>query len=65
MGAGRLLCLPPRCWHEHVNASSREEVILFSTNDSPVFEALNLSLEEPYGENGGHQKVTGQYAPAA
>jgi gentisate 1,2-dioxygenase len=61
---GDFFALPPRCWHEHVNASSSEEAILFSTNDSPVFESLNLYLEEPYAEHGGRQPVTGQYTRA-
>jgi gentisate 1,2-dioxygenase len=56
--AGDFLALPPRAWHEFVNASSTEEAILFSINDAPVYESLNLQREETYQENGGHQRVT-------
>jgi gentisate 1,2-dioxygenase len=62
---GDFFALPPRCWHEHLNASSTDEAILFSTTDTPVFEAINLYLEEPYSENGGRQPVTGSYSPPA
>ena len=44
-------------WHEHENASADEEVVLFSISDAPIFEALSLHREEPYGERGGHQEV--------
>ena len=60
---GDFFALPPRCWHEHVNTSVSEEAILFSTNDSPIFDSLNLYLEEPYAAQSGHQSVTGTYAP--
>jgi gentisate 1,2-dioxygenase len=53
---GDFISLPPRCWHEHLNASDSDEAILFSITDSPVFEALNLQREDAY-ENGGRQKV--------
>ena len=35
--------------HSHSNASEREEAILFSLNDRPVMEALNLYREEAEG----------------
>jgi gentisate 1,2-dioxygenase len=59
---GDFIALPPWTWHEHVNGSSSEDAILFSTTDSPILQSLNLLAEEPYEENGGHQKVTGTYA---
>ena len=33
-------------WHEHVNASSKEEAILFSMHDEPVLRAFGLYREE-------------------
>jgi gentisate 1,2-dioxygenase len=64
--AGDFLALPPRAWHEHINASATDEAILFSINDAPVYESLNLQREETYEENGGHQRVTSAVgAPAA
>jgi gentisate 1,2-dioxygenase len=43
---GDFLLLPPMAWHEHVNASSTDEAILFSITDAPIFEALELYREE-------------------
>src|SRR2546427_3035813 len=58
---GDFFALPPYAWHEHVNGSSTEEVVLFSTTDTAVLEPLNLYFEDAYEENGGHQKVTGTF----
>jgi gentisate 1,2-dioxygenase len=52
---GDFLALPPWAWHEHANASSTSEAILFSVIDTPVFEALGLYREEALTANGGHQ----------
>lgn len=65
---GDFLALPPWCWHEHENApsspfsglSTSEEAILFSINDAPVYEALNLQREDAYLEHGGRQGVASQ-----
>ncbi|MEA2639630.1 MAG: gentisate 1,2-dioxygenase [Chloroflexota bacterium] len=61
---GDFIALPQWSWHEHINRSSTEEAILFSTTDAPVLEALNLYVEEPYTERDGHQMVTGSEAAA-
>jgi gentisate 1,2-dioxygenase len=58
---GDFIALPPWAWHEHINRSSTEEVVLFSTTDAPVLESLNLYIEEPYTERGGHQEVAASY----
>jgi gentisate 1,2-dioxygenase len=58
---GDFLALPPWAWHEHVNGSPSEEAVLFSTNDVPLYEAINLYREEPYTEHGGHQPVVATY----
>jgi gentisate 1,2-dioxygenase len=52
---GDFISLPPRAWHEHINASVTEEAFLFSINDAPVFESLNLQHEETYERDGGRQ----------
>ncbi len=41
--------VPLWSWHNHRNASDREEAILFSINDRPMMEALNLYREEAVG----------------
>jgi gentisate 1,2-dioxygenase len=61
---GDFLAVPPRAWHEHVNASESDSAILFSINDSPVYESLNLQREEVYEPNGGRQTVTSVAAVA-
>ena len=58
---GDFFVVPPWAWHEHVN-ESKEEAILFSIQDTPVMKALGLYREEAYQENGGHQKVTGNFS---
>ena len=60
---GDFFAIPSWSVHEHLNRSSSEEAILFSTTDTPIYQALNLMIEEPYKENGGHQKVTSTWAP--
>jgi gentisate 1,2-dioxygenase len=54
---GDFFAIPPWTWHEHVNEASGE-AILFSIQDTPVFETLGLYREEAYTEHGGHQPVT-------
>ena len=58
--AGDFLAVPPWAWHEHVNEGD-EPVVMFSSSDTPVFEALALYHEMPYPDNGGHQKVVADY----
>jgi len=60
---GDFIALPPWTWHEHVNRSADEEAILFSTNDTPIFDSLNLYTEEAYAENKGYHAVQGMYEP--
>ena len=61
---GDYLCVPTWAVHEHANTSDTEEAILFSTNDIPIFEKLDLQKVEEYKENGGYQKEIGQFNPA-
>jgi hypothetical protein len=35
--------------------------VLFSIQDTPVFEALGLYREEAYVADGGHQPITGVF----
>jgi gentisate 1,2-dioxygenase len=60
---GDFFALPPWAWHEHVNALPDTEAVLFSTNDVPVHEKLNIYREFAYEKHGGHQDVTGTYTP--
>ena len=43
---GDVIALPPWSLHEHANTSQTEDSILFSIQDRPVLEALNLYKEE-------------------
>ena len=64
MGKRRLPSVPTWAVHEHVNTSDTEEAILFSTNDIPIFERMDLQKVEEYTENDGYQKEIGQFNPA-
>ncbi len=55
---GCVLALPAWALHEHANTSTNADAILFSIQDRPVLEAMDLYHEEEYAENGGHQVVT-------
>ncbi|MBI3327127.1 MAG: cupin domain-containing protein [Nitrospinae bacterium] len=57
---GDFFSIPPWAWHEHANEEG-EEAVLFSIQDTPVFEALGLYREEAYAEHGGHQSITGVF----
>jgi gentisate 1,2-dioxygenase len=57
---GDFFAVPPWAWHEHTNAGDGEAV-LFSIQDTPVFEALGLYREEAYVADGGHQPITGVF----
>jgi gentisate 1,2-dioxygenase len=59
---GDFFAVPPYAWHEHRNGSPSDEAVLFSTNDLPVYESLNLMWEDPYTEHDGHQPVVASYA---
>jgi gentisate 1,2-dioxygenase len=55
---GDFFAVSPWAWHEHANEGSTD-VVLFSIQDTPVFEALGLYREEAYTEHAGHQSITG------
>jgi gentisate 1,2-dioxygenase len=59
--AGDFIAIPPYAWHEHVNRLPDEEAVLFSVNDNPVHEALNLYREDPQEGTGGYQEVTATF----
>lgn len=52
-----IFCVPSWMFHEHANASDREDACLFCINDLPVMESLGLYREEALAENGGHQQA--------
>jgi gentisate 1,2-dioxygenase len=52
---GDLFAVPTWAWHEHANASTSEEALLFSINDVPPMQALALYREQAYEPSGGHQ----------
>jgi gentisate 1,2-dioxygenase len=59
---GSVIALPPLALHEHANASSSEDAVLFSMHDTPVLRATGLYHEENLSENGGHQTITSTFA---
>lgn len=54
-----IFCVPSWAWHEHGNASDRDDACLFSFNDLPVIENLGFWREEAYGDNQGRQRAIG------
>ena len=52
-----IFCVPSWAWHEHANASDRDDAVLFCLNDLPVMRAMGLYREQAFGENGGHQPL--------
>lgn len=52
-----IFVVPAWMYHEHANASDREDACLFSFHDLPVMRALGLYREEALGEHGGHQPI--------
>ncbi|WP_026962949.1 cupin domain-containing protein [Alicyclobacillus herbarius] len=59
---GDFFTIPPWAWHEHVNTGS-EDAVLFSINDGPLMELLELERSEPYLENDGQQPVREVFTP--
>jgi len=51
-----IFVVPSWAWHEHANASDREDAALFSFSDLPSIHALGLYREEALNENDGHQQ---------
>jgi len=49
--------VPSWAWHEHANASERDDAVLFSFSDLPSIQALGLYREEALAENDGHQPL--------
>jgi gentisate 1,2-dioxygenase len=43
---GDTFIVPLWAWHEHANASSIDEAILFSMHDEPILKAFGLYREE-------------------
>ena len=54
-GKHDVFCVPAGTWHEHANADSDDDAVLFSISDLPVVEAVNYAREE----EGTRQEVTG------
>lgn len=59
---GDFFILPPWSYHEHVNISD-VDAYLFSINDKPVMEKLELEFSEVLEENNGYQKVKSTFTP--
>jgi len=47
---GDTFIVPLWSWHEHVNASSSDDAILFSMHDEPILKAFGLYREEEQGK---------------
>src|SRR6188472_583435 len=52
-----IFVVPSWAFHEHANASEREDAVLFSFSDLPSMLALGLYREENLADNDGHQKL--------
>ena len=52
-----IFVVPSWAWHEHGNASERDDAVLFSFSDLPSIQALGLYREETFADNDGHQKL--------
>ena len=52
-----IFCVPSWAWHEHHNASEKEDACLFAFNDLPTIEKLGLYQEKIYEDNNGFQKL--------
>jgi gentisate 1,2-dioxygenase len=59
---GDVFAVPSWSLQEHANRSASEDAILFSIQDRPVLEAVNLFREEAL-EGDGHQAVTSAFVP--
>lgn len=53
-----VFCVPSWAWHEHANDSDSDDACLFSFNDFPVMNSLDLYAEATLEDNGGHQPVS-------
>ncbi len=52
-----IFVVPAWMWHEHANASERDDACLFAFHDLPVMQSLGLYREEALVDHGGHQPV--------
>jgi gentisate 1,2-dioxygenase len=52
-----IFVVPAWMYHEHANASDKDDACLFAFHDLPAIRALGLYREEALGENGGHQPI--------
>ena len=52
-----IFCVPSWAWHEHANDDPQEDAFLFSFNDFPMINSLDLYAEESYVDDAGHQPV--------
>ncbi len=52
-----IFVVPTWTFHEHANASEREDAVLFAFNDFPTMRALAVYREEALAEGDGHQPV--------
>jgi gentisate 1,2-dioxygenase len=52
-----IFVVPSWSWHEHANASERDDAVLFSFSDLPSIQALGLYREETFADNDGHQRL--------
>ena len=52
-----IFCVPSWAWHEHINDDADNDACLFSFNDFPMINALDLHAEEEMDANGGHQDL--------
>lgn len=59
---GDIIALPPWAMHEHANTSNNADAVLFSIQDTPVLQALNLYHEQALEENDGHQEVASTFS---
>ena len=53
-----IFVVPSWAFHEHANASERDDAVLFSFSDLPSMVALGLYREESLADNDGQQKAT-------
>ena len=54
-----IFCVPSWTWHEHGNDDQSKYAFLFSFNDFPTINSLDLFTEEAYEVDCGHQSVIG------
>ena len=54
-----IFCVPSWTWHEHGNDDQSQYAFLFSFNDFPTINSLDLFTEEAYEVDCGHQSVIG------